>query len=59
LILDEATASLDPVTENAVVATVAGLRGDMTILAITHQKAFAERADHVYRLHQGVVSDAA
>jgi len=59
LILDEATASLDPVTENAVVATVPGLRGEMTILAITHQKAFAERADYVYRLHEGMVSVAA
>lgn len=59
LILDEATASLDPVTENAVVSTVADLRGDMTILAITHQKAFADRADHVYRIHNGAVSRAA
>ncbi len=59
LILDEATAALDPVTEAAVVATVAELRGDMTILAITHQKAFAERADRVYRVHDGAVSAAA
>jgi len=56
LILDEATASLDPVTENAVVSTVAKLRGDMTILAITHQQAFAERADTVYRVHDRTVS---
>jgi ATP-binding cassette subfamily C protein len=56
LILDEATASLDPVTENAVVSTVANLRGDMTILAITHQQAFAERADTVYRVHDRTVS---
>lgn len=59
LILDEATASLDPLTEAAVVRTVAELRGDMTILAITHQQAFADRADHLYRLHDGVVSNAA
>jgi len=59
LILDEATASLDPITENAVVATVAELRGAMTILAITHQKAFADHADQVYRVHDGVVSAAA
>ena len=56
--LDEATASLDPIAENAVVSTVAALRGDMTILAITHQKAFADRADHVYRVEDGAVSDA-
>jgi len=59
LILDEATASLDPETENAVASTVAELRGDMTILAITHQKAFAERADRLYRLHDGIISHAA
>ncbi|MDP6183548.1 MAG: ATP-binding cassette domain-containing protein, partial [Gammaproteobacteria bacterium] len=58
LVLDEATASLDPIAENAVVSTVAALRGDMTILAITHQKAFADRADHVYRVEDGAVSDA-
>lgn len=56
LILDEATAALDPTTEAAVVATVASLRDEMTILAITHQAAFAERADRVYRLENGVVS---
>ena len=59
LILDEATASLDPLTEAAVVRTVAELRGEMTILAITHQQAFADRADHLYRLHDGIVSNAA
>ena len=59
LILDEATASLDPITEHAVVTTVAELRGEMTILAITHQKAFAERADRVYRLEDGLISNAA
>jgi ATP-binding cassette subfamily C protein len=59
LILDEATASLDPVTENAVVATVAELRGEMTILAITHQQAFADKADLVYRVHNGSVKFAA
>ncbi|MGR9091966.1 MAG: ABC transporter ATP-binding protein [Gammaproteobacteria bacterium] len=59
LILDEATASLDPLTEAAVVRTVAELRGEMTILAITHQQAFAERADYLYRLHDGIVSNAA
>lgn len=59
LILDEATASLDPLTEAAVVRTVAELRGEMTILAITHQQAFAERADILYRLHDGIVSNAA
>ncbi|MFT4580412.1 MAG: ATP-binding cassette subfamily C protein [Gammaproteobacteria bacterium] len=59
LILDEATASLDPITEYAVAATVAQLRGDMTILAITHQKAFADHADVVYTVQNGSVDKAA
>ncbi|MCP5060445.1 MAG: ABC transporter ATP-binding protein [bacterium] len=55
LILDEATASLDPETEEAIVRSVARMRGEMTILAITHQQAFADRADRVYRIQNGTV----
>ena len=56
LILDEATASLDPDTEEAIVGSVARMRGEMTILAITHRQAFAERADCVYRIESGKVT---
>lgn len=56
LILDEATAALDPLTENAVVTTISELRERMTILAITHQRAFAEHADVVYRMDAGSVT---
>ena len=56
LILDEATAALDPITEKAVVETVCGLRDAMTVLAITHQRAFAERADVVYRMQAGGIT---
>ncbi|MGH8009450.1 MAG: ATP-binding cassette domain-containing protein, partial [Candidatus Binatia bacterium] len=53
LILDEATASLDPESEAAICATVQQLRGQMTILAISHQPALLEVADNVYRLANG------
>ncbi|MCP3984640.1 MAG: ABC transporter ATP-binding protein [bacterium] len=53
LILDEATASLDPDTEEAIVRSVALMRGEMTILAITHRLAFTERADRAYRIENG------
>jgi ATP-binding cassette subfamily C protein len=56
LILDEATASLDPPTEAAVCETLAGLRGEVTILAISHQRALVDAADRVYRLEQGAVT---
>lgn len=55
LILDEATASLDPDSEAAICATVRGLRGQMTVLAISHQPALLEVADRVYRLQGGDV----
>lgn len=55
LILDEATASLDPVTEAAICRTVQQLRGAMTILGISHQPALLEVADTVYHLERGTV----
>jgi ATP-binding cassette subfamily C protein len=53
LILDEATAALDAEAEAAVWATVEGLRGRTTILAISHQPALAEVADRIYRIEHG------
>ncbi|HSH28826.1 MAG TPA: ATP-binding cassette domain-containing protein, partial [Thiohalobacter sp.] len=50
LILDEATSALDPDSEQAIVATLRGLRRRLTILAISHNPALAEAADRVYRL---------
>ena len=55
LILDEATAALDPVSEAAICETVSKLRGERTILAITHQPALLDIADQVYRLEHGMV----
>jgi ATP-binding cassette subfamily C protein len=53
LILDEATASLDPATEAALCETLAALRGEVTILAISHQRALVDAADRVYRIEKG------
>jgi ATP-binding cassette subfamily C protein len=53
LILDEATASLDPKSEAEICATVRRLRGRMTILAVSHQAALLDVADRVYRLIDG------
>jgi ATP-binding cassette subfamily C protein len=50
LVLDEVTTALDPSTEAAVSTTLKGLRGSVTILAISHQPALVERADTVYRV---------
>jgi ATP-binding cassette subfamily C protein len=53
LILDEATASLDPDTEAELCETLLLLRGEITILAISHQRALVDAADRVYRLEKG------
>jgi ATP-binding cassette subfamily C protein len=53
LILDEATSALDPETEAAICRTLAELKGEVTILAVTHQSALAEVSDRVYRVVDG------
>ncbi len=55
LILDEATSALDPETESEICAAVGRQRGKLTVLAITHQPAWVEMADEVYRIDQGMV----
>jgi ATP-binding cassette, subfamily B, bacterial PglK len=53
LVIDEATANLDPGTEAAIVEAVGGLRGKKTIIVITHRLAFVRNCDCVYMLAQG------
>lgn len=53
LVLDEVTTALDPATEAAICRTLLELRGEVTILAISHQRAMTEIADRVYRLEDG------
>jgi ATP-binding cassette subfamily C protein len=55
LILDEATSALDPITEAEICETVRRQAGKLTVLAITHQKAWVEIADRVYRVADGNV----
>ena len=50
LILDEATSALDPASEAALCETLARLRGEVTMLAVSHQTGLAEIADRVVRL---------
>ncbi len=53
LILDEATSALDADSEAAVRRTLESLKGQLTILAITHNRSMMEAADRVYRLEAG------
>jgi ATP-binding cassette subfamily C protein len=59
LVLDEATAALDRESERAIWDVVAGFRGRMTVLAISHQQALLDVADRVYRLEDGAVVQVA
>jgi ATP-binding cassette subfamily C protein len=56
LILDEATSALDVEHEAAVCRRLAALRGQMTIVAISHRPALVEVADRVYRLQHGAAA---
>jgi ATP-binding cassette subfamily C protein len=55
LILDEATSGLDPESEAAVCDTLQKLRGELTILAISHQSAMVKIADIAYRIQDGKI----
>lgn len=61
LILDEATSALDKDTEEAVRQALDALKGQLTILAISHNQAMVAGADNVYRMTDGraVRSDTA
>ena len=55
LILDEATSALDPQSENAICETLKQLRGQLTMLAISHQEALVKIADKSYYVHAGKI----
>ena len=50
LIMDEATAALDVDTERAVIDAVRQMRGQKTLLMVTHHMSLAEACERVYRL---------
>jgi len=53
LILDEATSALDPDSEMAIGRTLQALRGELTIIAISHQPLLVKSADRAYQLQDG------
>lgn len=55
LILDEATSALDNVTEHQITETVAGLRGDMTIIVVAHRLSTVRDADSIIFMKDGAV----
>ena len=53
LILDEATSALDRDSEEAVRQTMETLKGKLTILAMSHNRAMVQAADKVYSMSPG------
>ena len=53
LILDEATSALDRSSEMAICDTLKQLKGELTILAISHHDALVEEADIAFMLENG------
>lgn len=57
VILDEATANLDPITEKEVTGTLAAICRGNTLIAITHRLKAMERYDRIIVLEKGKISE--
>lgn len=55
LILDEVTSALDAVTEKAVMDELWSLRGETSLLMVTHRLSSVTAADNIYLIDQGRV----
>ena len=55
VVLDEATASVDPLTEARIDEAISALLRDRTVLVIAHRLSTIRRADRVIVLHKGEV----
>jgi ATP-binding cassette, subfamily C, bacterial len=56
LILDEVTSALDQENTATICRTLRDLRGQLTIVAISHEATVVESGDRVYRIHNGEAS---
>ena len=57
LILDEATSSLDSITERAVMDAIEQLRGDMTIIVVAHRLSTGMSSEEIYVFDSGSLVD--
>lgn len=57
LIMDEATAALDGITEREITETLEELAGKMTLIIIAHRLNTVKHCDMIYLLHKGKISD--
>jgi ABC-type multidrug transport system fused ATPase/permease subunit len=55
LVLDEATSSLDTITEGDFMEAVCALKGDKTLIIVAHRLSTVEHCDHLFRLEGGKI----
>ena len=55
LFLDEATSSLDAITENEISDSLRKLKGEITLIVIAHRLSTVVQADRIYLLEQGSI----
>jgi ATP-binding cassette, subfamily B, bacterial MsbA len=55
LILDESTSQIDIASELQIRQTLQEMKGQFTIIIITHREALCSLADETYRIEQGVI----
>ena len=56
LMLDEVTSALDPATEQDICTNIAGLAGEITIVAIAHREIWTVIADRICEVKAGRVT---
>jgi ATP-binding cassette, subfamily B, bacterial PglK len=55
LVLDEATSSLDTITEGDFMDAVCALKGDKTLIIVAHRLTTVEHCDYLFRLENGEI----
>ena len=56
LILDEATSALDYETESDILHSIEGLKGEKTLIIITHRLGTIESCDYIYKIENNEIS---
>lgn len=57
LLIDEGTASLDVLSEQKIIDSIAKMKGKRTIIVVSHRNAWEACADEVYRLQEKKLSE--
>ena len=57
LVFDEATSSLDGVTENLVMEAIHNLSGHKTIILVAHRLSTVKKCDNIFLMHEGQIVD--